>query len=87
MFAGRCAALCPPAASLGRSPSSLGRLQSVRYLFGLLDIFVCGAPAEQASGNFSDRHRDTELCRYTGDAVLHRGGAGALRDCHMYGMR
>jgi hypothetical protein len=87
MFAGRCAALCPPAASLGRSSSSLGRLQSVRYLFGLLDIFVCGAPEEQAIGYFSDRHRYAELCSHAEDAVFHGGGAGALRDRHLDGLR
>jgi hypothetical protein len=65
---------------------SLGRPQPARNLFGLLNILIGGTPEEQASGNFSDRHRDTKLCGNAQDAVFHRGRAGARRDRHVDGL-
>jgi hypothetical protein len=47
-----------------------------------LAIFGRGAPEEQASGNFSDRHRYVECCGDTENAILQGGGARPFRDRH-----
>jgi len=44
---------------------------------GLLEIFIGRAPEEQAAGDAADRDRNTHLCSYPEDAVLHRGGTRA----------
>jgi hypothetical protein len=47
-----------------------------------LAIFRRGAPEEQASGNFSDRHRYVECCGDTENAILQGGGARPIRERH-----
>ena len=47
------------------------RLQSVGHLLGLLEILLARAPEDEASGDFSDGCRNTELCGDPEDAIFH----------------
>lgn len=51
--------------------SSLGTLQSLSSLSGLVAVLVGGAPEDHPSGNFADRHRHVELTGDAQDVVLH----------------
>jgi hypothetical protein len=74
--------LAAAASATGRLSGLPGGLEPGTDLFGLLDILVGGAPEEQASGNFSDRHRYVEYCGDTENAILQGGGARPFRDRH-----
>jgi hypothetical protein len=58
------------------------QLQPADSFLGLLEIFLGSTPDEQASRDFSDRHRDVERCGHAEDVVFHGGRVGALRERH-----
>ena len=60
--------LAPLGASLWSPPAGL---QSAGYLVRLLEILLARAPEDEATGDFSDGDRNTELCGHTEDAVFH----------------
>src|SRR5262245_249490 len=72
----------PSGANLWSPPAGL---QPAGDLLGLLRIFLARAPEDEATGDFSDGDRNTELYGHTEDAVFHRGWAGAVRERHAGG--
>jgi hypothetical protein len=45
-------------------------LYALRDLYGVLAIFIGGAPEEQASGNSPDGDRNPQLCSHTEEAAF-----------------
>jgi hypothetical protein len=75
-----------PALARAAPAFALGWLEPLRDFLRLLKVFGRGAPEEQASGYFSDRHRYTQLCGHAEDAVLHRVRACTVGDRHAHGL-
>ena len=53
--------LAPPLARAGPAFAP-GWLEPLRDFLRLIEVFGCGAPEEQASGNPPDRERNPQLC-------------------------
>jgi hypothetical protein len=68
-----------PALAKAAPAFTLGWLEPLRDFFRLLEVFCCGAPEKQASGNAPHGDRGVELCGHAEEAVFHGGRTGPLR--------
>ena len=58
---------------------ALGWLETLRDFLRLREVFGCGAPEDEACGNFPDRERNPQFRAHAEEAVFHGGRARPLR--------